>query len=424
MIAGALVLDPLDRRRSRRTSGSRTAGSSGSGGPATARSATGSSCAIGPHTAADHGLRADRHARRHRQPRPSRSARRSSRPRCPAGSRRSSRPASRSRHGRWPSACSGSMAGRSTSGCRPARGSRTTARSEALLDAGACGFKIHEDYGAYPELIDHDAALRRRARRLRRAAHGRPARGGRARGHDRGDRRSNGPRLSRRGQRRRPPARPAGARARGRTSCARRRRRPSRSGSTPRSRASPMIVLNHGASFAVAEDMALVAERVHPATMAAEGPLHELGAIGIVNSDSQGMGRIMETVRRTIQLAHVMRAWRATEAGSGHAGLPDDGDDAFDSTRARAALPGQGHDRAGDHPRDLGPRRLAGARPTGRHRPVEAGLLRGQARVRVQGRAPGLGPARRGATPRSSVASRPATGRTGAGRVARRPVCP
>ena len=49
--------------------------------------------------------------------------------------------------------------------------------------------------------------------------------------------------------------------------------------------------------------------------MAAEGPLHELGAIAIVNSDSQGMGRIMETVRRTIQLAHVMKRWRATEAG-------------------------------------------------------------------------------------------------------------
>ena len=93
-----------------------------------------------------------------------------------------------------------------------------------------------------------------------------------------------------------------------------------------------MIVLNHGASFAVPEDVALVAERVHAATMAAEGPLHELGAIGIVNSDSQGMGRMMETVRRTIQLAHVMRAWRATEAGAGHPGLPDDPDDAFDST--------------------------------------------------------------------------------------------
>ena len=94
----------------------------------------------------------------------------------------------------------------------------------------------------------------------------------------------------------------------------------------------PMIILNHGASFAVPEDVALVAERVHPATMAAEGPLHELGAIGIVNSDSQGMGRMMETVRRTFQLAHVMRAWRATEAGAGHAGLPNDPDDAFDAT--------------------------------------------------------------------------------------------
>ena len=53
-------------------------------------------------------------------------------------------------------------------------------------------------------------------------------------------------------------------------------------------------------------------ERVHPATMAAEGPLHELGAIAIVNSDSQGMGRMMETVRRTFQLAHVMRDWAGT----------------------------------------------------------------------------------------------------------------
>jgi urease subunit alpha len=61
--------------------------------------------------------------------------------------------------------------------------------------------------------------------------------------------------------------------------------------------------------------VALVLERLHPATMAAEGPLHELGAIQIVNSDSQGMGRIMETVRRTIQMADLMKAWRATDAG-------------------------------------------------------------------------------------------------------------
>ena len=92
----------------------------------------------------------------------------------------------------------------------------------------------------------------------------------------------------------------------------------------------PMIVLNHGGSFAVPGDVALARERIHPASMAAEGPLHELGAIGIVNSDSQGMGRIMESVRRTFQLAHAMKAWRATEAGSGHPGLPLASNDPYD----------------------------------------------------------------------------------------------
>jgi urease subunit alpha len=83
-----------------------------------------------------------------------------------------------------------------------------------------------------------------------------------------------------------------------------------------------MIVLNHGASFGVGSDIDLVRERVHAATMAAEGPLHELGAIAIVNSDSQGMGRMMETVRRTFQLAHVMGNWDQTVLG----------DDPYDAT--------------------------------------------------------------------------------------------
>ena len=47
-----------------------------------------------------------------------------------------------------------STAGRSTSGCRRARAAEDDGALDALLDAGACGFKIHEDYGAYPELID------------------------------------------------------------------------------------------------------------------------------------------------------------------------------------------------------------------------------------------------------------------------------
>jgi urease subunit alpha len=78
-----------------------------------------------------------------------------------------------------------------------------------------------------------------------------------------------------------------------------------------------MILIVHEGNPALAEDLAAARERIHPATMAAEGPLHDLGAISIINSDSQGMGRIGETVRRTWQLAHAMKAWRASEAGSG-----------------------------------------------------------------------------------------------------------
>jgi urease subunit alpha len=76
-----------------------------------------------------------------------------------------------------------------------------------------------------------------------------------------------------------------------------------------------MIIAVHGGSGIDSGDRELASERVHSRTMAAEGPLHELGAISIINSDSQGMGRIGETVRRTWQLAHAMKAWRATEAG-------------------------------------------------------------------------------------------------------------
>jgi len=78
-----------------------------------------------------------------------------------------------------------------------------------------------------------------------------------------------------------------------------------------------MILVVHEGNAALSEDVAAVRGRIHPATMAAEGPLHELGAISIVNSDSQGMGRIGETIRRTFQLAHVMKAWRASADGEG-----------------------------------------------------------------------------------------------------------
>ncbi|MGZ8641697.1 MAG: urease subunit alpha [Actinomycetota bacterium] len=85
-----------------------------------------------------------------------------------------------------------------------------------------------------------------------------------------------------------------------------------------------MILIAHEGNRRLAEDVAAARERIHPATMAAEGPLHELGAISTINSDSQGMGRIGETVRRTWQLAHVMKRWRGSEAGSGWPHEPSD----------------------------------------------------------------------------------------------------
>jgi len=60
--------------------------------------------------------------------------------------------------------------------------------------------------------------------------------------------------------------------------------------------------------------------RVRPGTMAAEGVLHDLGVIHMVSSDSQGMGRAGEVVRRAIQNASVMKQARGNR---GYAGLAD-----------------------------------------------------------------------------------------------------
>jgi urease subunit alpha len=202
-------------------------------------------------------------------------------------------------------------------------------RLERLLEAGAVGFKIHEDYGAYPELIDavlafadlHDSSVSLHTDGLHESAEledtvaairGRTVHAYHVEGTGGG----HVPDL-------------IGLVREASIICS------STTPTLPYGVAAPvehlaMTLLNHGGGWAVPGDLELVRGRIHPATMAAEGPLHEAGAIQIVNSDSQGMGRIGETVRRTIQLAHVMKRWRATEDGTGHVGLPPEPDDAFD----------------------------------------------------------------------------------------------
>jgi len=204
-------------------------------------------------------------------------------------------------------------------------------RLEELLAAGAVGFKIHEDYGAYPELIDavlafadtHDCSVSLHTDGLHESAEledtvaaiaGRTVHAYHVEGTGGG----HVPDLI--GLVREPSI-----------ICS------STTPTLPYGVAAPiehvaMTLLNHGGSWAVPGDVELVRERIHPATMAAEGPLHELGAIGIINSDSQGMGRIGETVRRTIQLAHAMKLWRRSAAAEGIPGLPAEPDDPLDDT--------------------------------------------------------------------------------------------
>ncbi len=68
----------------------------------------------------------------------------------------------------------------------------------------------------------------------------------------------------------------------------------------------PMAMIVHRQHPLVASDVAATRSRVRARTIEAESVLHDLGAISIINSDSLGMGRGGEVVRRTWQLAHRM----------------------------------------------------------------------------------------------------------------------
>ncbi len=80
-----------------------------------------------------------------------------------------------------------------------------------------------------------------------------------------------------------------------------------------------MLMVCHHLNPAVPEDLAFAESRIRPSTIAAEDVLHDLGAISIIGSDSQAMGRVGEVVLRTWQTAHVMKARRGALPGDGPA---------------------------------------------------------------------------------------------------------
>src|SRR6185369_5468774 len=78
-----------------------------------------------------------------------------------------------------------------------------------------------------------------------------------------------------------------------------------------------MLMVCHHLNAKIPEDLAFAESRIRAETIAAEDVLHDLGAISMLSSDSQAMGRIAEVISRTWQTAHKMKTQRGALAGDG-----------------------------------------------------------------------------------------------------------
>ena len=78
-----------------------------------------------------------------------------------------------------------------------------------------------------------------------------------------------------------------------------------------------MLMVCHHLDPAIAEDLAFAESRTRKETIAAEDILHDLGAISMMSSDSQAMGRVGEVIIRTWQTAHKMKQQRGSLPGDG-----------------------------------------------------------------------------------------------------------
>jgi urease subunit alpha len=86
-----------------------------------------------------------------------------------------------------------------------------------------------------------------------------------------------------------------------------------------------MLMVCHHLDASIAEDLAFAESRIRRETIAAEDVLHDLGAISMMSSDSQAMGRVGEVIIRTWQTAHKMKLQRgALNADASQGGLPAD----------------------------------------------------------------------------------------------------
>lgn len=71
-----------------------------------------------------------------------------------------------------------------------------------------------------------------------------------------------------------------------------------------------MLMVCHHLDKSIPEDLAFAESRIRAETVAAEDVLHDMGAISMISSDSQAMGRVGEVVSRTWRTASKMRSFR------------------------------------------------------------------------------------------------------------------
>lgn len=76
-----------------------------------------------------------------------------------------------------------------------------------------------------------------------------------------------------------------------------------------------MLMVCHHLDPAIPEDIAFAESRIRKETIAAEDILHDLGALSMISSDSQAMGRVGEVIIRTWQTAHKMKIQRGSLKG-------------------------------------------------------------------------------------------------------------
>ena len=88
-----------------------------------------------------------------------------------------------------------------------------------------------------------------------------------------------------------------------------------------------MLMVCHHLSPSIPEDLAFAESRIRKETIAAEDILHDMGALSMMSSDSQAMGRIGEVIIRTWQTAHKMKMQRGP--------LPEDKGTGNDNFRVR-----------------------------------------------------------------------------------------